>query len=126
MKRPHGTGTLYVKWGSFYGRWTAPDGRRANRRIGKVRARGEPDGLTRTEAERGLRRLIEVESLRPPLSLEERPRTVDEVADELRRRLAIEGVRTSYRQNCESMQRVHVSPAIGNRVCRGSPARGAP
>ena len=115
MARPRGSGNLYIKWGSFYGRWTTPDGRRVNRKIGKVRARGETDGLTRTEAERGLRRLIEVESLRPPLSLEERPRTVDEVADELRGRLAIEGARTSYRQNCESMQRVHVSPAIGKR-----------
>ena len=115
MKRPHGTGTLYVKWGSYYGRWLAPDGRRMNRRIGKVRVRGERDGLTRSEAERGLRRLIEVESMRPPPSIDERPRTVDDVADELRERLAIEGARLSYRQNTESMQRVHVSPAIGKR-----------
>jgi hypothetical protein len=98
-----------------YGRWTTPDGRRVNRRIGKVRARGESDGLTRSQAERGLRRLIEAEALRPRPSAEERPRTVDEVADELRGRLAIEGARLSYRQNCESMQRVHVSPAIGKR-----------
>ena len=115
MKRPHGTGTLYVKWGAFYGRWTTPDGRRVNRRIGKVRARGESDGLTRSQAERGLRRLIEAETLRPRASVEERPRTVDEVADELRGRLAIQGARLSYRQNCESMQRVHVSPALGKR-----------
>jgi hypothetical protein len=27
----------------------------------------------------------------------------------------IEGARLSYRQNCESMQRVHVSPALGKR-----------
>ena len=46
-------GQLYVKWGAYYGRWTSPDGRRVNRRIGKIRARGESDGLTRTEAERG-------------------------------------------------------------------------
>jgi integrase len=64
---------------------------------------------------RALRRLIEAESLRPRPSVEERPRTVDEVADELRGRLAIEGARLSYQQNCESMQRVHVSPAIGKR-----------
>jgi integrase len=115
VKRPHGTGTLYVKWGSFYGRWTTPDGRRVNRRIGKVRARGESDGLTRSQAERGLRRLIETEVLRPRPSVEARPPTVDEVADELRGRLAIEGARLSYRQNCESMQRIHVSSAIGKR-----------
>ena len=32
-----------------------------------------------------------------------------------RGRLDIEGARLSYRQNCESMQRVHVSPALGKR-----------
>jgi hypothetical protein len=115
VKRPHGTGTQYVTWGSFYGRWTTLDGRRVNRRIGKVRVRGESDGLTRAQAERGLRRLSEAESLRPRPSVEEPPRTVDEVADELRGRLAIEGARLSYRQNCEAMQRVHISPAIGKR-----------
>jgi hypothetical protein len=104
-----------VKWGAYYGRWTSPDGRRVNRRIGKVRARGESDGLTRTEAERGLRRLIEAEARRPPRAPEQRRPTVDEVADELRGRLEIEGARLSYRQNCESMQRVHVSPALGKR-----------
>ena len=33
----------------------------------------------------------------------------------MRERITIEGARRSYRQNCESMQRVHVSPAIGKR-----------
>jgi len=70
-----------------------------NRRIGKTRVRGEIDGLTRSEAERGLRRLIEAETLRPPPSIEERPRTVDEVADELRGRLVIEEIgRASCRE----------------------------
>ncbi len=104
-----------MKWGAYYGRWTTPDGRRVNRRIGKIRVRGESDGLTRTEAERGLRRLIEAEARRPPRAPEQRAPTVDEVADELRGRLEVEGARLSYRQNCESMQRVHVSPALGKR-----------
>jgi len=37
--------------------------------------------------------------------------TVDRVADRLRERVAIE----SYRENCESMQRVYMLPAIGTR-----------
>ena len=41
--------------------------------------------------------------------------TVDQAADRLRERIAIEGARLSYRQNCESMQRVHISPALGKR-----------
>lgn len=34
----------------------------------------------------------------------------------LRQRIVIEGLRTSYVQNCESMQRVHRSPAMRNVI----------
>ena len=115
MPRTYGSGRLYVKSGAYYARWRAPDGRYVNRRLGKVRARGESDGLTHKEAERAIRRLMELESVRPRPTTEERSRTVDDVADELRERLAIEGARLSYLQNCESMQRIHISPAIGRR-----------
>jgi hypothetical protein len=71
--------------------------------------------LTKSQAEAALRRLIEVESNRPPPTPDERPRTVDDVIDLLRDRLEVQGARLSYRQNWESMQRVHVSPAIGAR-----------
>ena len=27
MKRPYGSGQIYEKWGAYYGRWRAPDGR---------------------------------------------------------------------------------------------------
>lgn len=33
----------------------------------------------------------------------------------LRRRLAVEGGRKSYLQNCESMRRVHISPRLGDK-----------
>jgi integrase len=115
VKRSHGSGHLYVKHGSYYGRWRGLDGRLVNKRIGKVRTRGQKDGITRADAERGLRRLVEAETRQPAPTPSERSPTVDGVADELRGRLAVEGARLSYRQNCESMQRVHVSPAIGKR-----------
>ena len=73
MKRSHGTGTLYVKWGSYYGRWVAVDGKRVNRKIGKVRVRGEKGGITRAEAERGLRKLIEAYAVQPVAAPGERP-----------------------------------------------------
>ena len=41
---------------------------------------------------------------------------MDEVADTLRVRLSNRGARLSYRQNCESMQRIHISPALGKRT----------
>jgi hypothetical protein len=50
MRRSHGSGHLHVKWGAYYVRWRTPDGRHHNRRVGKVRVRGESDGLTRKEA----------------------------------------------------------------------------
>jgi len=45
MGRQHGTGRIYVKYGSYYGRWRTLDGRYVNRRLGKVRGRSEKDGL---------------------------------------------------------------------------------
>ena len=47
MARPHGTGQIYVKHGAYYGRWRALDGRYVNRRLGKVRGRGDKEGLTK-------------------------------------------------------------------------------
>jgi hypothetical protein len=41
--------------------------------------------------------------------------TVDEVADSLRRALRLRGLRRSYLEGCESMQRVHISPRLGDR-----------
>jgi hypothetical protein len=125
MKRQHGSGELYIKWGSYYGRFRTPDGRRVNRRVGSARRRGSSDGLTKSQAEAALRRLIEAESNRAAVTADERPRTVDEVIDLFRDRLALQGARLSYRQNCESMQRIHVSPALGGRrvdsARKGSP-----
>jgi integrase len=116
MPRTYGSGHLYIKSGAYYVRWRAPDGRRLNRRVGTVRLKGETVGLTRAQAERESRRLVDELSQTPlaPKSDEPAP-TVDEVANEVRSRLEIEGARRSYLQNVESMQRVHMSPALGKR-----------
>jgi hypothetical protein len=115
MRRAYGSGHLYVKSGAYYVRWRASDGRQLNRRVGAVRTRGASDGLTRAQAERAARRLIEAQAAHRPSEPTRRSPTVDEVAGELRDRIALEGARLSYRQNCESMQRIHISPAIGKR-----------
>ena len=113
MKRPYGSGQIYEKWGAYYARWRAPDGRRLNRRLGPKRKPGCSDGLTRPQAEQAFRRVQSEEASRKPVEII----TVDQAADRLRERMAIEGARLSYRQNCESMQRVHISPALGKRDC---------
>jgi len=62
-KRSYGTGRLYVvvdRGGraSWYGSWWA-GGSRVKRKIGLKRPLGTADGLTRTMAERELRRLVD-------------------------------------------------------------------
>jgi hypothetical protein len=94
-KRGYGTGQLYPKHGAYYGRWRTLDGRKLNRRIGAVRDENATGGLTRTEAERQFRKLQEAEERRPIRAGAEL-RTLDEVTDSLRRRLAVEGARKSY------------------------------
>ena len=67
MKRAYGSGSLHIKSGAYYVRWRTPDGRHRNRRLGKVRTRGEKDGLTRAQAEREARRIIDTENDHPPV-----------------------------------------------------------
>lgn len=115
-KRSYGTGQLHEKSGAYYGRWRTADGRRLNRRIGPVRSPGSSDGLTRPQAEQAFRKLQDREDRRPRPAAGMARKTVDEAADSLRRRLALDGARKSYLQGCESMQRVHITPRIGART----------
>ena len=112
-RRSAGTGHVYEKWGSYYGRWRTGDGRLLNRKVGKMRSVGERDGLTRTQAEREFRRLQQQEDQTPRPRHDAETPTVDAVADSLRQKLALGGARRSYRENCASMQRVHISPRLG-------------
>lgn len=114
-RRGWGTGHLYEKHGSYYGRWRTSTGRLLNRKVGGVRSPGEHDGLTRSQAEKEFRRLQEAEELVLPRPAAASAPTVDEVANFLRRRLQLRSARPSYLENCESMQRVHVSPLLGLR-----------
>jgi integrase len=84
-----------------------------NRKVGPARMPGSRDGLTRSEAERRFRKLQEREERQPARRRVGAAPTVMEACESLRRRLQVEGARTAYLQNCESMQRVHVEPALG-------------
>jgi hypothetical protein len=59
-----------------------------------------------------LRRLIEVETARPATEVDARPRTVDEVADELRDRLGVQGARV------ERLARVMLAKALAPKTVR--------
>lgn len=111
-KRRHGTGQLYEKHGSYYGRWRTSDGRKLNRKVGPVRAQGSRKGLSRAEAERQFR-CLQDEQERRPLVPTELAVTVSDASESLRRKLDVEGARKSYLAGCESMQRVHIDPQLG-------------
>ena len=116
-KRDYGTGSLYIdpKRDAYYGRWRTAKGQLLNRKVGPVRHRGESDGLTRAEAEKKFRKMQEEEDRKPRVAASAR-KTVDDAADSLRQKQVIEGARKSYKENCESMQRVHISPALGRKA----------
>jgi integrase len=112
-KRDYGTGHLYQKSGSYYGRWRTGGGRLLNRRIGRIRSPGERDGLTHAQAEREFRRLQDAEERAPrPLRGANVP-TVGQATEALRQKLRLGGARRSYLEGCESMQRVHIGPRLG-------------
>ena len=114
-KRDYGTGHLYIKQGSYFGRWRGLDGRLVNRKVGPVRSVGaRGGGLTRVQAERELRRIRDAEELAPRPAPGSVIPTVDEVTDLLRQKQRLGGARRSYLENCESMQRIHISPRIGS------------
>ena len=113
-KRKVGTGHLYEKHGSHYGRWRTLDGRLLNRKVGAIRTPGSREGLTDAQAEREFRKMQSEEERRPrPVRGADTP-TVDDAADSLRRKQKLEGARKSYQEGCESMQRVHISPRLGS------------
>jgi integrase len=113
-RRSYGTGHLHEKHGAWYGRWRTSDGRRLNRRVGEARVPGESDGMTRAMAEREFRRIQQAEERSPRSPRPRERRTVSEASDSLRRKLAVGGARPTYLSCCESMQRVHVDPSLGD------------
>jgi integrase len=114
-KRTYGTGGLYENQGSYYGRWRTVDGRQLHRLIGRVRPAGSKDGLTRAQAEAAFRRMQDAEERAPRPARGAVVPTVDDVTDSLRKKLRLRGLRRSYLEGCESMQRVHISPRLGSK-----------
>lgn len=64
-KRAYGSGSIVQERGSWYGKWRVGD-RQVKRKLGPVRPAGTREGLTRTQAEAALRRMMsEVKALAP-------------------------------------------------------------
>jgi len=107
-KRGYGSGALYEQNGVWYGRWHAASGARPHRRIGMARKPGSRDGLTRSQAERELRRLMDVEeTVRAP---DRAAPTMAELGDMLAVRLQSLGRKRSTIETVDSHVRIHIAP----------------
>jgi integrase len=72
-RRSYGTGSLFVYRGAWYGQWRV-GGRVVKRKVGAKREPGGRDGMTRTQAERRLRQLMDEVRHAPP----ERKMTIED------------------------------------------------
>ncbi len=108
-KRSYGSGSIFAAHGASYGKWRLDD-RQVKRKLGPIRAPGTRDGLTRTQAEAELRRLIaEVTILAPTERL-----TFSEVADRYLEHLEhVAGRKRATTQDYRIMLRRHFAPRFG-------------
>jgi hypothetical protein len=111
-RRSYGSGRLYTRsdrngretyYGSFY-----VNGRRINRRLGPRRAPGATNGLTQPQAEKELRRVMEIAA--PSVRLGGERMTVEDVSARYIAHAERRGRKLSTRENVESETRVHLGP----------------
>ena len=103
-KRANGAGSVYIKHGSYYGRWITADGGRAESPARPGATAGIGDGLTRKQAERRLRELMDEVQV-----------TTDATGPSRRRASAARAPRGDgplevAPQTVESHLRVHIAP----------------
>ena len=104
-RRANGAGSVYIKHGSYYGRWMTVSGGHANRKLGKVRLPGTSNGLTRRQAERRLRELMDEIVVVTDVSV-----TVGVGGRAWLEALEAKGRSKSHVQTVESHLRVHLEP----------------
>jgi integrase len=113
-RRTHGTGSLIAKNGVYYGKWRV-GGRQVMRKVGPVRRPATRDGLTKSQAEAQLRKMMG-EMAVPPAA--ERI-TVQEAAERLLAHLEAMGRKPSTLRAYRSKLRAQINPRIGSRPLGG-------
>jgi integrase len=115
-RRSYGSGSLYVRTDSagretWYGHWRQ-NGRQVKRKIGPKRVAGGREGLTRSQAEKALRRLLDATEVKPRSG---EALTISEAA----RRYVVSAQRRGRKRstcaNIESETRVHLEPFFRER-----------
>ena len=109
-RRDHGSGTLYPvtnakgeEW--WFGRWHNGKSR-PNRKIALVRKRGSKEGLTQTEAEKRLRKLMDAEPAKPASA----DVTIIDGGKRLVRSLKVTGLKPTTLGTYESLLKTHIQP----------------
>jgi integrase len=116
-RRANGTGSVHVKHGHYYGRYVTVAGMHANRVLGPVRLPGARDGLTRTQAERRLREIMDADGDAPVLAT---PETTIAIAGKaFVEQLEARGRAKSHVETAESHLRVHLVRFFGDRPIGG-------
>lgn len=116
-RRSYGTGSLYVRKDrngieTWYGKWHS-NGRRVKRVIGPKRADGSRDGLTRTQAEAELRRLINEVQVTATVG---HSLTVAAAGERYQRHLKRAGRKRTTIAAVESALRVHLVPFFADKA----------
>jgi integrase len=117
-RRPHGTGRLWVRTDrasreTWYASWRVA-GRRVKRRIGLKRQPGSREGLTKTQAEAELRRLMGATQVKPRAGGERL--TIEEATRCRLVHAERKGLKLSTRQDIASIERKHLRPLFGDRA----------
>jgi integrase len=112
-RRSYGTGSLFVRANrrgdeTWFGQWRV-DGVLVKRRIGPKRARSSSEGLTKSAAERELRRMIESMTIVPTVM------DIEEAGKRWLAHLEAIGRRKSTLMDYESAVRIHLVPFFGTR-----------
>jgi integrase len=115
-RRSYGTGSLYIRADAagrerWYGKWRA-GGRQVKRALGPKRTAGRRDGLTRSQAEAELRRLIGEVQTQPRTG---ESLTIAEVSTRYIASSERRGRKRSTLANVESETRVHLEPYFRDR-----------
>ncbi len=111
-RRRRGTGSIVVRADVYYGKWRGPDGRQVMRRLGPVRPRGTRGGLTQTQAEAELRRVMGEKQT--TVSRSER-RTLAGVAEAHLAAKENAGLKRSTARGYRSVIDAHLIPFFGER-----------
>ena len=116
--RPRGTGSVYEKHGAWYGRWRSASGARLNRRLGPVRIAARSrraDAARRPRSASASCRRPRTCNPTPTVGVPPTPST--RRARRCARKLDYVGVsRSPTPTNCERKQRLHIGPALGDKV----------